>query len=99
MGHIGLVVVIAIVTVAFFVLALSLTLIFKGHNIESEIGTNENMRKRGIRCAAQQIRDEERALRGGDKAKGDGLPEGCSEGGCATCTAGTCLQEEKPSEK
>jgi hypothetical protein len=40
--------------VAFFVVGLSLTLMIKGHNLESEIETNREMRKRGIRCAREQ---------------------------------------------
>ena len=39
--------VIAIGAVALFVLGLSLTQIFKGHPIDSEIGTNRHMRQRG----------------------------------------------------
>ena len=35
----------AIGAVAFFGIALSITLIFKGHHIESEISTNPNMKK------------------------------------------------------
>lgn len=42
---------IALAAVAFFTLAMSLTLIFKGHNIDSEIATNKNMRRLGIKCA------------------------------------------------
>ena len=40
--------------VAFFVVAMSLTLIFKGHNIDSEISTNKHMQERGITCAIQE---------------------------------------------
>lgn len=72
---------------AFFALGLSLTLIFKGHNIESEIGENSNMKKLGIECAARQIREEERALRGEDVSCG-ALTD-CSPDGCASCGAGT----------
>lgn len=37
-----------------FMVGLSITLMVKGHHIESEIETNREMRKRGIRCAREQ---------------------------------------------
>ncbi|MBO5710202.1 MAG: hypothetical protein IKT28_05250 [Rikenellaceae bacterium] len=40
--------------VALFMVGLSITLMVKGHHIESEIETNREMRKRGIRCAREQ---------------------------------------------
>ncbi len=43
----------AIGFVALFVLGMSLTLIFKGHNIKSEIGDNEHMKARGIKCTLE----------------------------------------------
>ena len=71
--------------VAFFVIGLSLTIIFKGHYMDSEIGENRHMKKRGIRCAAQQMRAEEENLRG-ECASDDG----CAGTGCASCTAADC---------
>lgn len=68
---------ISIGAVAFFVLGLSLTLIFKGRPIDSEIGDNRHMQKRGIRCTASQFHEEEALLRG--KEAGDGLYT------CASC--------------
>ena len=49
-----IVILIAVVFVAFFVVGLSLTLIFKGHNIDSEIATNKNMQRLG-NCSACDI--------------------------------------------
>ena len=49
-----IIILLAILAVGLFVLAMSLTLIFKGHHIDSEISTNENMRKLGIKCAVQE---------------------------------------------
>ena len=40
--------------VALFMVGLSITLMVKGHHIESEIETNREMRKRGICCAREQ---------------------------------------------
>ena len=54
---------IAVAAVALFVIGLSLTQMIKGHPIDSEIGTNANMQKRGIRCTAGEFRREEEALR------------------------------------
>lgn len=74
--------------IGLFVLGLSLTLIFKGHNIKSEISDNENMRKLGIKCAAQQMREEECDFRKG-KTGGDlGGSSDCAQGGCASCASG-----------
>ena len=68
---------IAVGVVAFFVVGMSLTIIFKGHYMDSEIGENRHMKKRGIRCAAQQMRAEEENLRGecaiGRRVRRDGL--------------------------
>lgn len=67
----------AIGAVALFAVALSLTLIFKGHHIESEISTNKNMQRLGIKCAVQETRE--------DMAAGDCTESiGCS-GNCAGC--------------
>lgn len=71
--------------VALFVIGLSLTLMIKGHNIKSEIGDNENMRNLGIKCAAQQMREEERALMGGGSTPGCEPSAGCSPAGCGSC--------------
>lgn len=84
-----LVILIAVGVVAFFVVAMSLTLIFKGHNIKSEISENENMRSRGIKCVIQETRELDGAERedcslscGGDCGscdtgeKGSGTPQG-----------------------
>ena len=76
--------------VAFFVVGLSLTIIFKGHYMDSEIGENRHMKERGIRCASQQMREEEALLRQGNAISGT---ESCSATGCASCTATTCSQQ------
>lgn len=73
-----LTILIAVGAVAFFAAALSLTLIFKGHNIKSEISENENMQRLGIKCAMQQMREEE----GLCAAPG---PE-CHSGDCSGCS-------------
>jgi hypothetical protein len=48
----------AIGAVALFVVGLSITIIFKGHFIDSEISTNKNMQKLGIKCAVQETRED-----------------------------------------
>ena len=77
---------IAVGVVAFFVVGMSLTIIFQGHYMESEIGENRHMKARGIRCASQQLREEEAALRG-DSSADDGA---CSGGSCSSCTVASC---------
>ena len=66
----------AIGAVAFFAIALSITLMVKGHHIESEISTNPNMKKLGIKCAVQETREDMAAENCDDNP--------CS-GNCAGC--------------
>lgn len=70
------VILIAIAALALFVLGLSLTLIFKGHYIDGDISTNENMRRLGIKCPVRESRED---LQGEDCAD-----FGCS-GACSSC--------------
>ena len=53
-----IVILVSIGFVGFFFLCLSLTQIFKGHDIDSEIATNKNMQKLGIKCAVQETRED-----------------------------------------
>ena len=64
----------AILAVGLFVLGMSLTLMIKGHNIDSEISTNKNLQKLGIKCAVHG---------GADCSDGQGVA-GCS-GNCGAC--------------
>ena len=63
--------------VAFFAIALSITLMVKGHHIESEISTNPNMKKLGIKCAVQETRE--------DMAAEDCESDSVCTGNCAGC--------------
>ena len=76
MSSVVTVIMIAVGAVGFFVLAMSLTLIFKGHHIDSEISTNKNMQKLGIKCAVQETREDMAAENCDDSP--------CS-GNCAGC--------------
>lgn len=58
MSNVLVVIGVAIGAVALFVVAMSLTLIFKGHHIDSEISTNKNMQQLGIKCAVQEARED-----------------------------------------
>lgn len=49
----------AVAFLALFVLGMSLTLIFKGHHIDSEIATNENMRRLGIKCVVAEAMEQQ----------------------------------------
>ena len=73
---------IAVGAVAFFVVGVSLTLIIKGRHLQSDVGSNTEMKRRGLKCASQQIREEEAALRG------EAYPSSadCGLSGCGTCT-------------
>ena len=79
MSNLLIITLIAIAAVGLFVLGLSITLIRKGHDLESDVGSNREMR-RGIECASAQIRREE-AERLGRKFD---LPGGC-DGVCGSC--------------
>lgn len=67
---------ISILLVGFFFLGMSLTQIFKGHDIDSEISTNKDMQRLGIKCAVQETRE--------DMMDGDCSDIGCS-GNCSAC--------------
>ena len=79
-----LIILMSIGFVGLFVLGMSLTLIIKGHNIKSEISENEHMRERGLKCAVQQMREEESDLKGNKRSFTD-----CPSTGCASCATGT----------
>ena len=66
----------AVAAVGLFVLGMSLTLMIKGHHIDSEISTNKNMQRLGIRCAVQESRE--------DSGQTDCADAGCS-GNCSAC--------------
>ena len=81
MGTTLTVIIVAIAAVAFFVLAMSLTLIFKGHHIDSEISTNKDMQRLGIKCAVQETRE----MDGSASCSEEASPlQGCS-GNCGAC--------------
>ena len=52
------VILVSIGFVGFFFLGMSLTQIFKGHDIDSEISTNKDMQRLGIKCAVQETRED-----------------------------------------
>ena len=58
MAHWLIVLLFSIAAVALFVIGMSLTLMIKGHNIDSEISTNKDMQRLGIKCAVQESREE-----------------------------------------
>ena len=58
MSQLFTIILIAVGAVGFFVLAMSLTLIFKGHHLDSEISTNKDMQRLGIKCAVQETRED-----------------------------------------
>ncbi len=73
--------IVAALVVTFLIVGLALTLIVKGRQLQSDIGTNDEMKKRGIKCASRQILEEEAAMRG------EKLPEGGDcDFSCGTCT-------------
>ena len=77
-----MVIAIAIGVVAFFVVAMSLTLIFKGHHIDSEISTNKDMQRLGIKCAVQETREDMAA-------------ENCDDSPCSGHCAGCDIEHNQ----
>lgn len=88
MSNLLTVIVIAVGLVGFFVLAVSLTLIFKGHNIKSEIDSNENLRARGITCTVRQAREDDKRL--------TGCSVSCGDEACGDCRSGSCHDSDNP---
>ncbi|MFI3268134.1 MAG: hypothetical protein R3Y51_05400 [Rikenellaceae bacterium] len=74
----------AVIMVALMVLGLSITQIRKGRDLQSEVGENDEMKKRGLKCASQEMIEEEKALGLIDGDCGDFVS--CSLGSCNTCT-------------
>lgn len=69
--------------VLLFVVGLSLTLMIKGHHIDSEIATNRHMRERGITCAAADARHD----RNSGSSVSDCADGICTGDNCASCTS------------
>ncbi len=82
MHPVFLTVIVAVAAVALMVLGLSITQIRKGRDIQSEVGENDEMKKRGLKCASQEMREEEARLRG---ESAEDLP-GCGGRTCGDCT-------------
>lgn len=70
----------ALGAVALFVVGMSLTLMIKGHHIDSEISTNKNMQRLGIKCAVHETREAD----GGAGCSDTHSAAGCS-GNCSAC--------------
>ena len=58
-----LTIIIAVGAVAIMALGLSITRIRKGRDIQSDVGGNDEMKKRGLGCASHQFRKEEAIIR------------------------------------
>lgn len=67
----------AIVAVGFFALAMMITYLFKGRHMESEISTNKDMQRLGIKCAVQETRE--------DMGLNDCDSDNICSGNCAGC--------------
>ena len=76
-----LIILISVSAIGFFVVGLSLTLIFKGHHIDSEISTNKDMQRMGIKCAVQETREMDGTA---SCSEGASPLQGCS-GNCGAC--------------
>ena len=75
----SIVILCSVAAVGLFVIGMSLTLMIKGHHIDSEISTNKDMQRLGIKCAVQETREAD-----GSADCSDGPAAGCS-GNCGAC--------------
>lgn len=75
---------IAVIFTALLMLGLSITLLRKGHHIQGEVGENDEMKKRGLKCATAEIIEEERALGLLPDEEADRCTPSCSNN-CSTC--------------
>lgn len=71
-----LIILISVSAVTIFVVGMSLTLIIKGRHIDSEIATNKNMQKLGIKCTVHEAMEE---------GRGDCAPDAGCTGDCTGC--------------
>ncbi len=72
--------------VLLFAVGLSLTLMIKGHHIDSEIATNSHMRARGITCPAADGRRTASGRRDFDGRAGDTIAD-CVDLDCSDCAS------------
>lgn len=79
----------AVVAVGLFVLGLSITRLRKGHDLESDVGSNRHMQRLGIECASAQIRREEAARKRQGTAVSDRCDPSCSRCGMAERCGGS----------
>lgn len=56
--------IVSIGAVALMMVGLALTRIIKGRDLQSDVGNNDEMKKRGIKCAQQEMREQEAAEKG-----------------------------------
>ena len=70
----------AVGAVAFFVVGMCVTLFIMVNNIDSEISTNKNMQRLGIKCAVHETREAD----GSAGCSDTHTAAGCS-GNCSAC--------------
>ena len=79
----------SVVFVGLFALGMSLTLMFKGHHIQSERSANPNMRKLGIRCVVEEAREAQCGGKSGNGSNGGAdSADGCGDRSCDSNCAG-----------
>lgn len=94
MSQIVLVLLFAAGAVALLVVGYSITYFFRGRHMQTEVGDNDHMKERGIKCASQQIREDEAELRGVPVSEIQGI---CPTGDCSVCDT-ACGPDQKESD-
>lgn len=73
---------VSIISLGLFMLGLSITLIYRGHHIQGDVGDNDAMRSLGLRCSLEQMGG---AGCGGDGCGGQGDPTNPADLECSSC--------------
>ncbi|MDY3979941.1 MAG: hypothetical protein SOZ00_07960 [Tidjanibacter sp.] len=79
MSTFWIVIIASVIVVLFFVVGLSLTQIIKKHPLQSDIATNPEMQRRGIRCALQEQHQQESGTDCNDNPLCEGNCTSCNE--------------------
>lgn len=72
---------VALIAVGLFILGLAITRIRKGRDLQSDVGSNDEMKKKGLICTSKAIKQEERAIREGNNFNPKDCDDNCS--GCS----------------
>lgn len=79
-----LILAVAVVVVAFLMVGLSITRIRKGRDLQGDVGSNDEMKKKGLECTSKAFRREEQSAKGASGRPLKDCEEDC--GSCGSCS-------------